>query len=623
MGGERLTRRPSEPAPGFATLVLLAGVWLIVHPYEGLIHDGILYAAQALRHVQPGMFANDPFFFGGRSQDDFTVFGYAYGLLVGAIGLQAASVALFALCQAAWFAVALAWIRTAAPGLALAGVACLLALRHPYSALRALEVAESFVTARSLAEPLAVAALLLVLRRRGVAAAAVLAGAFAVHPLMAAPALAALALFLLMQRFGWRWTCVAALAGFAALAAGAHGLLPRMDDAWLDLVRRRSHVMVAGGWELEIWARWAGTLTMLAVSARLAPRPLSAFWAAVALTGALGVALAVAAFHARWGVLVQIQPWRAMWLATWMAPLAVVSAAIGLPREQSGLRYRLFALIPAFAFAQQVWVPGAALVSLGYCVLVALTQGARTGWFARERTEGAVFCGLVLCACAIAGGVVGVVKLAGTADAPDPVDRGVWAFGAHLLGWALAAVIGWWVAAGSGDGRPSALRLRIAAAMVAALSVLLVDGRPAMARELSRLQHGALTGWQAIVPRDGQVLWWNRHGHVWLGLGRSSYVSRWQGAGSIFDRDTAVEIDRRLRAIGSGVEEIRAPVASAASRRSPHDRMAAGGPRRLCSADPLIGFVVLASDAGGSIGEAYLERSSARTYRLYACDSHR
>lgn len=621
--GERLTQRRPEPALRFPTLILLAGVWLIVHPYEGLIHDGVLYAAQALRHAHPGIFANDPFFYGGRSQDDFTVFGYAYGMLVAAIGLQPASIAVFALCQAAWFAVALAWIRTAAPGLALAGVACLLALRHPYSALRALEVAESFVTARSLAEPLALAALLLALRRRGVAAAASLALAFAVHPLMAAPVLAALALFFLAQRFGWRWTCVAALAGFAAVAAGAHGLLPRMDDAWLGLVRRRSHVMVPGGWGLEIWARWAGTLTMLAIAARLAPRPFSALWAAIGMAGTLGVALAVAAYHARWGALIQVQPWRAMWLATWIAPLAIVSAAIALPREQAGLRYRLFALIPAFVFAQQVWVPAAALVSLGYCVLVALTLEARAGWFARERTEGAVFCGLVLGACALAGGVVGIVNLAGTPDAPDPVDRGARAFGAHLLGWAMAAAIGWWVAAGSGAGRFRVLRLRAAAGVVALLAVVLADGRPAMARELSRLQHDTLAGWQAIVPRDAQVLWWNRHGHVWLGLGRSSYVSRWQGAGSIFDRATAFEIDRRLRAIEPGFAKVRAPVGAPAPQRSPVDPAVADGPRRLCSADPLIGFVVLAGDATGSVGEPYLERFSARTYRLYACDAHR
>lgn len=603
-----------------STLVLLLGIWLIVHPYEGLIHDGVLYAAQALRHVHPGIFANDPFFFGGRSQDDFTVFGHAYGLLARAIGLQAAGVLLFAICQLAWFGVALAWIRTAAPGLALAGIACLLALRHPYSALRALEVAESFVTARSLAEPLAAAALLLVVRRRGVAAAALLALAFAVHPLMAAPALGALAIFTLSLRFGRDWAIAAALAGFAGIAVAAHGLLPRMDDAWLDLVRARSHVMVSGGWGVEIWARWAGTLLMLAVAARLAPAPLSALWGAVALTGALGVALSLAAFHARWGALVQAQPWRAMWLATWFAPLAVASAAIALPREHRGLRLRLYVLIPAFVFAQQVWVPGASLISLIWCVAVATTLRAKTGWLSRERTDGAVFAGIVLGACALAGGVVGVAHLPAATEAGDPVDRGAWAFGAHLLGWAAAASIGWWIASGAHAGRSPSTRLRASAGAVALAAAALVDARPPMARELGRLQVGALTDWQALVPADAQVFWWRRHGQVWLGLGRSSYVSLWQGAGSIFDRATAVEVDRRLRAVRDAGVDVPGLSASAAG-----DSITKGAtsPRRLCTADPAIDFVVLAGDAPGSVGAPYVEAFGARRYRLYPCSAHR
>jgi len=603
-----------------AALVLLFGFWLIVHPYEGLVHDGVLYAAQALRHAHPGIFANDLFFFGGRSQDDFTVFGHAYGLLARAIGLQAAGLVLFALCQAAWFGVALAWIRTTAPGLALAGVACLLALRHPYSALRALEVAESFVTARSLAEPLAAAALLLVVRRRGVAAAALLALAFAVHPLMAAPALGALVIFTLSLRFGRTWAIAVALAGFAGIAVAAHGLLPRMDDAWLGLVRARSHVMVAGGWGIELWARWAATLLMLAIAARIAPAPFSALWGAVALTGALGVALSLAAFHARWGALVQAQPWRAMWLATWCAPLAVASAAIALPQEDRGLRLRLFVLIPGFVFAQQVWVPGASLISLIWCVAVASTLRTASGWFARERTDAGVFAGLLLGACALAGGVVGMVHLPAATDAGDPVDRGAWAFGAHLLGWAAAASIGWWIAAGAHAGRSPAMRLRAAAGAVALAAAALVDARPAMARELSRLQAGALADWQALVPADAQVFWWRRHAQVWLGLGRSSYVSLWQGAGSIFDRATAVEVDRRLRAVrdaGVDVPGLSAPAAEDSITKG------ATSPQSLCTADPAIDFVVLAGDAPGGVGAPYVETFGARRYRLYPCSAHR
>ena len=74
---------------GPSTWLALAGLWAFTHPWSGIHHDGILYAAQAMLHHLPEVFRGDLFFAYG-SQDDYTVFGRAYGVAVDAFGLTGA-----------------------------------------------------------------------------------------------------------------------------------------------------------------------------------------------------------------------------------------------------------------------------------------------------------------------------------------------------------------------------------------------------------------------------------------------------------------------------------------------------------------------------------------------------
>ena len=250
----------------FVSALFLALVWALSHPYEGLIHDAILYAGQALRHLRPDVFGAD-FFFGNTSQDDYTVFGRGYAFVAGRLGLAFAGASLFALAQIGWLAVSLAWIRTSAPHLALGGVACLLALRYPYAVDGRLEVAESFTTARLLAEPIALFGLLCALRGRHVAAIGAIAVAFVVHPLVALPAVAVAVAVRLSRNFSWR-TIVAVACSVIALCGIVAAVLPeRVDDAWLQLIEMRSGFAVPSGWTLDGVARWAAVILMLLISA--------------------------------------------------------------------------------------------------------------------------------------------------------------------------------------------------------------------------------------------------------------------------------------------------------------------------------------------------------------------
>lgn len=597
-------------------LLILMGVWMISHPYEGFVHDGVLYAGQALRHL-PGAGLGGDVFFGAASQDDYTIFGRLYGALADWIGLPQAALALYVLGQLAWFCVALAWIRSTAPALALAGVAGLLALRYSYGPENALDLAESFVTARLLAESLSLAGLLLAVHGKRASAVALVAAALILHPLMAAPVIGVLAIQFVGERFGNRIAVAAAFAAAIALAGGALAYSPRMDDAWLQELQTRTPGMLPSGWRLDQLAKWALTIVMLLVAAKHGPRRFASLWRSAALVGALGVGLAVIAFQAHWAALIQVQTWRAMWLCAWLGPLAVVSACLALPGEWRGARIRLLSLVPAFVLAQQSWVPWGATFALAYAFIVAFSIRDTRGWFDRDEPDGAIVLAMVISLAALAGAGIGVVKLA---MAPElAIDRQVRTFAVHCFGWAAAVAIGWWATGGRAAGQSRSRRLPLTALAVAIAGSLLVDARTPIARETQRLHEGALAQWQSIVPSSAQVLWPDRLRYVWLGLGRSSYASLDQAAGGMIDRATALETQRRLKALQRLSDTDVLERGAAVVARLPHMGNSTVGIHGYCALDPRPDFVVLPHRQAAAIGAPYREPFSGKVYQLHSC----
>src|SRR5688572_6811261 len=68
-------------------------VFLLLHPYRGIVHDGHLYTLQALNVLFPELYGNDVFLRHG-SQDDHTLFSPLYAKAVALLGLEPAAAAL-------------------------------------------------------------------------------------------------------------------------------------------------------------------------------------------------------------------------------------------------------------------------------------------------------------------------------------------------------------------------------------------------------------------------------------------------------------------------------------------------------------------------------------------------
>lgn len=618
--------------PGWAwavSLVCFASIWIVTHPYAGIQHDGILYAAQAMLHLRPDVFRGDIFFAWG-SQDDYAVFGRVYSMLVSALGLDAASRILWALSQALWFAVALAWLRRAVTPAALpVAVAVASALPAYYGSDLIFRVAEPFLTARSFAEPLVLGGLLLWTAGRRAVSVALFCVAAALHPIMALPGIAGAILLAVLQGEPRQWlrehramtlagSALVVLAGIAFIA-GVGGFT-RIDEDWYNLVAARGVLVTVDRWGSIDWARVMLPCAVILVAARDLEMRLRPVFVALAVCGLLGLIVALSACLARWELGVQAQFWRLAWPAVWAMPVAAIAAAARLDASQGARRIMLAASVPAIALTAQEWWAGGWVLAVAYLLLLAAFHAGVIKESAASRRLAMAFA-VLLCAVALIDGVLTLyVRLAFAGRLPD-LEETALALVTRKFGWFVLpslVMAGQWLA----------VKLRspqlAPAAAVACLAAALVsfDGRGPTRANFERLVETGIPVWSEAIPVDASVYWPQRLEYSWFVLGRRNYVSGGQLAGGIFSRQKTIEGKRRQDYVSaiSAVEE-RMPRIDG-SRRIEPSTLSAADLVRAC-ADRQLDFVVLRTKLGPTAAPAFIDSAAHRPYHLHRCADYR
>jgi hypothetical protein len=625
-GGAWDRRRPLLPL-----LLMLAACWLLAHPWNGLWHDGRLYALQALHRLQPDNFRNDLFFLYG-SQDSFTLFSPLYAAVINALGLPAAGLLLYVLGSLLWVAAAAFLLAPLLKGrIYWLGLAGLLLLPMDYGPAQGLlNLAEPFVTPRIFAEALSMLALGFLLRgqwRRGLPP---LALAFLMHPLMAGAA----ALFGLLYLAKGRergMAVAAALALGLLLAAAVIGiepfprLLTRMDDEWLALVSRLAWVHTWDSWQPAQWlSRTAVAFSVVLAAARLAPGIAARFFACLALTGALGLLATWAGTSLLHNLLlIQAQPWRTLWLlqlGSWIALAWLLSAYW----QRGGvIRLLLLALVVGALTRNSIGgalaVPAAAML----CWQLRRPQAMQL-----PGSSGKLLAGLLLALGSM--WLAEIVKHAtdnGALMAAVLEDSAVRIWGWTLLKTGAAAVLGivlmWLVWRWSHGARRGAYLLACLLALAslgAAASLRLKPQDYAFAMS-DQARRDAQAAFLPLIPPQAVVYWENDVRDTWFLLQRSSYVSNAQLAGLAFNRGTALEGARRLKRLErlgmpDAVREYDAQSAKLKIAALPQPGLE--GLRYVC-ADPVLDFVVLVHRFKAGIVAQVRDTASGRDYFLYDC----
>lgn len=639
---EQQAPRRSAPVPlqrrwDRRTLLMLVGllaVWLFARPWNGLWHDGRLYAVQALHRLQPAQFERDLFFLFG-SQDAFTVFSPIYAGGIQALGLEAAARLLHALGSLFWLGsaafVLAAFRRGAWPWLCLA---CLLLLPSDYDPARAFGLAEPFLTPRIFGEAIGMLAVGCLLRGWRWPAAAALVPGFLVHPLM----LAGVALFALCYHAGElarSRPLLLALLGAAAgaIAAAALGVAPfdrilhTMDAQWYAQVVELTPPVGWDSWKFDAMAsRTMVSFCLLLAAAGLSSGWRARFYCSVALAGAAGLLASWAGtglFHNV--LLMQLQPWRVLWLVQLGAWIALAWLAAALWRR--GRVFRV--LLLAFGVA--------VLTRDSYGGLLAMVAGLGLVWQDRRGTPLELpDRQYVLLLCALAVLALGWLAQADRMAVPNAMVK-YWNYGdpestASLRNWALlrlggAAMLGgalllaiWRLA---GMRRPAgwlAAALLAGAALAAALGL---SGQ--YQAQQAKMSPAAMQEVQAkfvpLIAPQATVYWDGDVARSWFLLRRAGYASRAQMLGTVFNAGTAIEGRRRLerlQQLGNADVLFGRPEAERMQLTQRLPQPDAAGLAYVC-ADPALDFVVLQQRlVAGLVARAW-DPVFKTGYYLYDC----
>jgi len=534
---------PSRRVDRTASLILIvaATVWLACRPYFGLRHDGTLYFGQVLSHGLVPALGLDPFFAAG-SQDRFSFYSPVVGWLYAHFGVAATHQALLLLCVSAsataGWRLLLRWMQ---PRMAAIGMLALASLSPYYGSMLVFSYGEAFLTARSLAEPLSLWAIVLLLDRRWLLAMGLLLSALIMHPLMAAPAMFTMMGFAVLGHPRWLALPLACLAAALGLAwAGVppwDGLLRPFDPYWFALVEQANPSSLLTNWRMQdlMLASVDASLLLVAWAATPKASPERRWLAALLATGALllGIELVGAdGLHLR--LVTAVQLWRVLWL--WhVTAIALLPWLIWRHWQSAHPAGRLLAACLAGA----AYAAHAVMADAGWAYLTgAALSAALVRWPLAADGKGMrlalllLLMGIALLWIAHLADIRDLARMS-TPDAPlpplftewltDPVTLTLLATGCVLLL----------------RHRATALPIGIAVACTALVAAVLNwDQRDRLARaiESHALQPHPF---QAHIAPDRSVYWPDELPAVWGWLQRASHYSEQQNAGTLFNFGTA------------------------------------------------------------------------------------
>ncbi|WP_457354852.1 hypothetical protein [Roseateles sp. P5_D6] len=512
---------------------------LLAHPYQGLWHDGVLYFGQALLHSRAPQLGHDVFFAAG-SQDQYSIYAHVMAPLYVHLGQAASHISVL---LTSWLLMAGAvWMLLkrfdATKACRLWGLLAFSVMSPIYGGGWVFSYGEPFVTARSFAEPLLLWSLVALLANQKGAALALQMLAVVFHPLMTLPILALSWCYLAAADRRWLWLlCAIPIVPILSVAGVSpwNGLLKAYDPYWWSLVDTGNSEVALGNWTLADGFTVVLDLGVLVSSARLRP---SDAWTrllfAVVITtvGLLSLAaFGVDAWHSV--LLTQLQVWRAHWIAHLMA-MALAPWLIARLWQLGGLwKASSCALALALLNSHIGTSHGGATL-----LLWALTSAA--AWRLRHvsRTTIVLSCSTILL-CTIG---LSVYQL------DDLLQQQAWQF--PDAGWgdrfikfaAFPTVVAPCFAAllfVASRRQSGALLAASASALLVLASLMSWDQRPDLVRAVES-PPTSVHPFNAHIPIQATVYWPNQLVPVWGLLERSSHYSQQQGAGVLFNRDTAL-----------------------------------------------------------------------------------
>ncbi|XHS79623.1 hypothetical protein ACFJGW_06510 [Burkholderiaceae bacterium UC74_6] len=527
---------------------------MATQPYAGLRHDAVLYLAQALRSIRPEQFDHDLFFAFG-SQDRYSVYPLLFGHLFQLAEVWPLQPLILGLCHAAFMAGIWQLLPSQlGPRQRWLALAALALLRPLYGGMSIVGYCEPFLTARSLAEPMALWSIVSFQKNRlAIAGLLILIGA-SVHPLMSAPV--ALCLWLMLCARDRRWLVLLPL-GAAAIATLAwlgrppfDALLNQYPDDWWKLVKQANDQVLVRNWSASDWASIAIDFALVAGATRQLYRP-GQRAPVLALLAGISALLALSVVGSqlyRNELITQLQPWRGLWAVRALAVALTPALLLSIARKGPAGLATACSLACVITMANLHWD----------ATWVGMLWPALHFWIWRTNQPVRPFMLRLSTAISLAALLaIGLFDYFGLRAIPidDATYMDFSSVGIALITlpmYVLAALAWLWrIQWRTGTERPGpgfAYGVPALAVVILMTGSLLWDRRPPMIRYLeSHLQQPH--PFEAFVPPGTEVYWDNNLAAAWFILKRPSYFSPPQGAGLLFNEATAHEWARRSNVV--------------------------------------------------------------------------
>jgi hypothetical protein len=582
------------------------------------MHDGIFYALQALHIMQPEAFNRDIFFLYG-SQDQYTIFSNLYAAAIKTFGMTHGTILLEILGLVLWLLAAWVLVRILPEVPATIALLLIITLDNYYGSHRVVGYAEHYLTARLYAELFALAGLAAYLNRWYFGGTLAYALAFLMHPLIALPALI-IGLGIWLRPTVWLALLVGGgVMGILLGIAGIHpftGLIQPMDDTWWQYNVGRSPFVFLHTWT---WNAFSQVLLTIAITtaaglmlSEIKLKQLA--WAVLASVLALLTVSWVGASLLKLPLLISLQLHRVMWIAIVINPLMVTALAweschaskwhiilavglgIGLLLDSSIQGGYAVAIVlasltgyhyaPHYQPSRWLWVLLAVLPLQALVFsLLNLDMDTAGNAYISSKPAWRIYLGHPLAALALFAGLYWLMYR------HNQVAKGVTIIViAGLLGWA-----GWnWYDHQTININNTAETFYDSPARQAAIAPI-----------------------KDIVPQNTTVYWIEDPEKAWFWLQRANYVSFQQAAGSIFNRDTAIELIRRTQHIAQASDIDARNIWD--SRPTTKDKqLTAPILQQLCQ-DKIIDYVI-AKNYQADIKVLYFnDPDTKQRYGLYAC----
>ena len=523
-----------------------AALWLMCRPFRGIRHDSILYVGQTFNSMWPGQLSSDWFFL-GAAQDRYTVFSPLMRRAIEAFGLQGAEIGLLLSFNALFLWAAWLLLKDLpSTMLRWAALISLATLSHTYGGEGSFAFAEPFLSARTLAEPLAVLALALLLRGRIAWSLLALAASAACHPLVALTAIAVGWIYLCLGDRRWLWLglllAVVPVLGLANI--GPFGaVLHRFDPAWFYQVRTvDSHCFLAD-WGVLDWATVALDLALVVLGCRLLPGTRTARLGMAIVIGSLVLTVA-------WGLgadvghnilLTQLQLWRVYWLLHFLTLCLLPVILRHYVRDGPRGQWLAAAVVLACVSVESNWDTGWVGCVWLAIVFVAVKRDVK---LSRAILRLATYGTLAVCVL-----IMGFVY----SKTSEAVAESGYFGDTSWLSIVFSLLL---VSASVGFGGLMALRsanpvVRAAMGAVAVLALVFGirawDQRTPWQIYTERSYAAAGRPFDGQIPAGTSVFWENSPLQAWLLLHRPSYFSVNQASGLVFSREASMEFARRNR----------------------------------------------------------------------------